>query len=233
MASLFGAPCTRRHRIRSVLRTKHVYGLQSGWNVIDEKRWQRRETKQHFTKWHHTSWFVADDCSWPMSHACSKCMMNITCLIVGGLCRPLLDRFAVIISTASRCRWCVVCDLVTARFVRWLCACLSVCLSVYIFGIGIMSRLSWLTPAFDCICIVSRTSKQRSSSPSAWQLASLPQTVILSRPLYIRCRFGARFTKYLTTILRLSYDNAKVTIDLRRTSRRNLQNILQWMESVL
>jgi len=138
VASLFGAPCIRRHRIRSVLRTKHVYGLQSGWNVIDEKRWQRRETKQHFTKWHHTSWFVADDCSWPMSHACSKCMMNITCLIVGGLCRPLLDRFAVIISTASRCRWCIVCDLATARFVRWLCACLSVCLSVYIFGIGIM-----------------------------------------------------------------------------------------------
>jgi len=29
---------------------------------------------------------------------------------------------------------------------------------------------------------------------------------------------GARFTKYLTTILRLSYDNAEVTIDLRRTS---------------
>ena len=26
---------------------------------------------------------------------------------------------------------------------------------------------------------------------------------------------GARFTKYLMTILRLSYDNAKVTIDLR------------------
>ena len=36
---------------------------------------------------------------------------------------------------------------------------------------------------------------------------------------------GARFTKYLTTILRVSYDNAKVTINLRRTS--NLQNILQ------
>ena len=32
---------------------------------------------------------------------------------------------------------------------------------------------------------------------------------------------GARFTKYLTTILQLSYDNAKVTIDLRR--RSNLQ----------
>ena len=40
---------------------------------------------------------------------------------------------------------------------------------------------------------------------------------------------GARFTKYLTTILQLSYDNAKVTINLRRTS--NLRNILQWMES--
>jgi len=32
---------------------------------------------------------------------------------------------------------------------------------------------------------------------------------------------AARFTKYLKTVLRLSYDNAKVTIDLRRTS--NLQ----------
>jgi len=40
---------------------------------------------------------------------------------------------------------------------------------------------------------------------------------------------GARFTKYLTTVLRLSYDNAKVTIDLRRTS--NLQNILRKMQS--
>ena len=29
---------------------------------------------------------------------------------------------------------------------------------------------------------------------------------------------GARFIKYLMTISRLSYDNAKVTIDLRRTS---------------
>jgi len=29
------------------------------------------------------------------------------------------------------------------------------------------------------------------------------------------CELRARFTKYLTTILRLSYDNAKVTIDLR------------------
>jgi len=36
---------------------------------------------------------------------------------------------------------------------------------------------------------------------------------------------GARFTKYLTTILRLSYNNAEVTIDLRQTS--NVQNIIQ------
>ena len=37
-------------------------------------------------------------------------------------------------------------------------------------------------------------------------------------------RSGARFTKYLTTVLRLSYDNAIVTIDLRRTT--NLPNRL-------
>jgi len=34
---------------------------------------------------------------------------------------------------------------------------------------------------------------------------------------------GARFTKYLTTVLRLSYDNAKVITDLRRMS--SLPNI--------
>ena len=38
----------------------------------------------------------------------------------------------------------------------------------------------------------------------------------------------ARFTKYLTTILRLCYDNARVTIDLRRTS--DLQNIPRRMQ---
>jgi len=36
---------------------------------------------------------------------------------------------------------------------------------------------------------------------------------------------AAQFTKYPTTILRLSYDDAKFTIDLRQTA--NLQNILQ------
>ena len=35
----------------------------------------------------------------------------------------------------------------------------------------------------------------------------------------------ARLTEYLTTVLRLSYDNAKVTIDLRRTS--NSLNVLR------
>jgi len=39
------------------------------------------------------------------------------------------------------------------------------------------------------------------------------------------CTPGARSTKYLTAILRLSYNNSKVTIDLWRTS--NLQNILR------
>ena len=36
---------------------------------------------------------------------------------------------------------------------------------------------------------------------------------------------GTPFTQYLTTMLRLSYDNAKVMIDLRRTS--NLPNTLR------
>ena len=40
---------------------------------------------------------------------------------------------------------------------------------------------------------------------------------------------AARFTKYLTTFLRLSYDNATVTVDLRRTS--NLRNILRRTQS--
>ena len=41
-----------------------------------------------------------------------------------------------------------------------------------------------------------------------------------------RHRSGARFTKYLTIILRvISYNNAEVTIDLRRSS--NLQNTLR------
>jgi len=38
-------------------------------------------------------------------------------------------------------------------------------------------------------------------------------------------RSGTRFTKYLTTMLRSFYDNAKVTINLQQAS--NLQNSLQ------
>jgi len=37
------------------------------------------------------------------------------------------------------------------------------------------------------------------------------------RPILIFFEPEARFAKYLTTLLRLSYDNDKVTIDLRRT----------------
>jgi len=40
---------------------------------------------------------------------------------------------------------------------------------------------------------------------------------LLRRTSFEELRQLARFTKYLTAILRLSYDNAKVTIDLRRT----------------
>jgi len=55
---------------------------------------------------------------------------------------------------------------------------------------------------------------------------SLSNTTHLVQKLSFHSSYetGARFTKYLTIILRLAYDNAKVTIDLRRTS--SLQNIL-------
>jgi len=39
--------------------------------------------------------------------------------------------------------------------------------------------------------------------------------IIVKLLLCVLYKLGARFTKYLTIILRLSYDNAKVTIDLR------------------
>ena len=62
-------------------------------------------------------------------------------------------------------------------------------------------------------------------------LSWMPLIVAIGCFFSCRPESEARFTKYLTTILRLSYDNAKVTINLRRTS--NLQNILQLMESFL
>ena len=63
--------------------------------------------------------------------------------------------------------------------------------------------------------LLFRRSSRRRITKQHWQVSATRQD----------CRRGARFTKYITTILRLSYDNAKVTIDLRRTS--NLQNIIQ------
>jgi len=51
------------------------------------------------------------------------------------------------------------------------------------------------------------------------EITSLSPYVLPRRP-------EDRFTKYLTTVLRLSYDTAKITIDLRRTYNF-LQNILR------
>jgi len=59
--------------------------------------------------------------------------------------------------------------------------------------------------------------------------ACTPTWLMIVSTVFVPSR--ARFTKYLTTILRLSYDNAKVTIDLQWTS--NLWDILQWMEGFL
>ena len=50
-------------------------------------------------------------------------------------------------------------------------------------------------------------------------------TPAVSLSFYCSMKPEAQFAKYLTTILRLSYDSAKVTINLRWTS--NLRNILQ------
>jgi len=55
--------------------------------------------------------------------------------------------------------------------------------------------------------------------PRVSRKRSVSYRVILHTHTHTTARCpGARFTKYLTTILRLSYDNAIVTIDLRRTS---------------
>ena len=73
--------------------------------------------------------------------------------------------------------------------------------------------------------ILSASGKLTANLPWSHQLA-----VYSERYLFIPVwRAGAPFTKYLTTVLQLSYDNVKVTTNLRRTS--NLQNVLQWMEN--
>ena len=62
-----------------------------------------------------------------------------------------------------------------------------------------------------------------------WSFAVFSHTAAalqsVSTKWHVRREPGARFTEYLTTILRLSYDNAEVTIDLRRTT--NLLKIFQ------
>jgi len=61
--------------------------------------------------------------------------------------------------------------------------------------------------------------------PAHWHLPPHPTEWPSGQRVRLRSeRTWARFTKYLTTILRLSYDNAIVTIDLRRTT--NLPNRL-------
>jgi len=102
-----------------------------------------------------------------------------------------------------------------------------------------MYNLGRATPRVTCafgrgLCWRSRTSRRIASLTHSWShrpTPLLPRFPILSslnsstEQIANSLNRRARFTKYLTTILRLSYDNAKVTIDLRQTS--NLQNILR------
>jgi len=78
-----------------------------------------------------------------------------------------------------------------------------------------------LTPKlFDWLVDVSRCFRRRRRRRDSYSTAIATRLITA----------WDRFTKYLTTTLRLSYDNANVTINLRRTS--NLQNIiLQYTES--
>jgi len=93
-----------------------------------------------------------------------------------------------------------------------------------------------------CLCVgplcvpvrISTSISYISGTKVVWTSRNFPSTygrglLVVWRCCDKLCISGARFTKYLTTILRLSYDNATVTINLRRTS--NLQNSSQWMES--
>ena len=103
-------------------------------------------------------------------------------------------------------------------------------------GLKLMSLFKWRASTMDTGSRwrdVGQTTQERlviSPSVNTWPPPPLWQGAILARKLSTELwRYGttseARFKKYLTTILRLSYDNAEVTIDLRRTS--NLSNILR------
>ena len=114
---------------------------------------------------------------------------------------------------------------------------------------GVSEKISGLTVANDCKNR-PRTSSQQSGMHMPWHACTNAQKTkmapavlsikwqsgiavcsesenVKSFPSHmgLQSSAGARLTKYLTTILRLSYDNATVTINLQRTS--NLQNILQ------
>jgi len=94
-------------------------------------------------------------------------------------------------------------------------------------------RIDWLQRNWERQCSVS---SQHMYSTAAVHAVHGTNRQKMQRPIRSRSQAwrwhrgssssstpGAWFTEYLTTILRLSYDNAKVTIDLRLTS--NLQNI--------
>jgi len=107
------------------------------------------------------------------------------------------------------------------------------------------SRSGWCLSVCVCVCVCSGYNRTPRPGRGPWTNNGTCHTytdVKLSRPdwswdysfglglglglesfgLCLQARSpGARFTKYLTTILRLSYDNVKVMIDLRRMS--NLQ----------
>jgi len=100
-------------------------------------------------------------------------------------------------------------------------------LRAWLIGPSSVNTLSSTTRTeLDQTCRRPATTQRTMSETRVW---SGPPSGIWTRTrpdqTLPRLRPGVRFTKYLTTILRLSYDNAKVTIDLRRTS--NLQNVLR------
>jgi len=86
-------------------------------------------------------------------------------------------------------------------------------------GCGNVVHVDEIVPRTPAYLVISAEPEMMPTAAAAFDKS------LFSLVGYVGYEPWARFTKYLTTILRLSYDNAKVTINLRRTS--NLQNILQ------
>ena len=88
-----------------------------------------------------------------------------------------------------------------------------------------------------CVCLSASITPElhvwSSANFCAWCLLYRRRSVLHWQHWVCRtlCTSVSWFSKYLTTILRLPYDNAKLTIDLRRTS--NLPNILRRTQAVL